>query len=235
MMNCPCDSNNMKYGQIAGSKRVNALIYRCFEYVCEQDQRKFVKKFHTHDSDQVMHTLRELVLGAYLSSGGLQVRHEYAVDSKTPDWSILDEKSMVIGIVELTSFHIDKATENEIEQQLQARGEAWVWRDQKKDNVERLYHRIWKKADEYSALVERLRVPYVVGIFPELQAAVDYQEELCPCLFDKGSGLFEMCRQVSGVLYFEEFAGRWSFKYAPNPNPLQKFDLPSGVFPPEAA
>ena len=56
----------MKYGQIAGSKRVNYAIYRCFEHLCDKDQQRFVRKFREqpHDSDQIMHTFRELILGA---------------------------------------------------------------------------------------------------------------------------------------------------------------------------
>lgn len=129
MMNCSCDPNDMKYGQIAGNNHINALIYRCFEYICEEDEEKFVKKFREqrHELNQVMHTFRELVLGAYLGSSGFKVRHDYVVNTQTPDWCILDEKSMVIGIVELTNFHIDKATENEVKAQLQARGVALVW------------------------------------------------------------------------------------------------------------
>ena len=135
---------------MAGNKHINELIYRCFEYIGEEDKQKFVKEFREqpHDSDQIMHTLRELVLGAYLGSSGFKVRHDCAVDTQTPDWCILDEKSVMTGIVELTNFHIDKATEDEIEAQLKARGVAWVWRDENKDNVDRLYHCIWHKAQE---------------------------------------------------------------------------------------
>ncbi|MFN2183867.1 MAG: hypothetical protein ACK2UU_07740 [Anaerolineae bacterium] len=31
----------MKYGQIAGSKRINAFIYDCFSHLVEEDQQKF--------------------------------------------------------------------------------------------------------------------------------------------------------------------------------------------------
>jgi hypothetical protein len=227
----------MKYGQIAGNKHINGLIYRCFEYIGEEDEQKFVKEFREqpHDSDQIMHTLRELVLGAYLGSSGFKVRHEYAVDTQTPDWCILDEESVVMGIVELTNFHIDKATQDEIEAQLKTRGVAWVWRDENKDNVDRLYHCIWHKAQVYRALVEKLRVPYVVAVFGEFRVAIDFEEEVCPCLFDEEFELFEMYPEVSGVLYFEESSGRYWFSYAHNPNALRVVDLPSGVFPPGAA
>ena len=46
----------MKYGQIAGNKSLNAVIYRCFEYIDEMDVQAFVKKFREQpdDSDQIM-------------------------------------------------------------------------------------------------------------------------------------------------------------------------------------
>jgi hypothetical protein len=45
------DSHHMKYGRIAGNSHINALIYRCFEKICEKDQRAFLKKFR----DQPQH------------------------------------------------------------------------------------------------------------------------------------------------------------------------------------
>lgn len=143
----------MKYGQIAGNKHINVMIYRCFEHICEEDERKFVKKFREQppNGDQIMHTFRELVLGAYLSSNGFEVRYDYMVGTKTPDWCILDDASAVRCIVELTNFHIDKATENKIEKQLQAVGISVGWLGQ---NDNRLYHCIWHKAQVYKTLVE---------------------------------------------------------------------------------
>ena len=82
----------MKYGQIAGSKSVNAAIYRCFEFISETDARSFVKKFATqrHDNDQVMCAFRELILGAFLGSRGLTVESERPIEGKTPDWTIVE-------------------------------------------------------------------------------------------------------------------------------------------------
>lgn len=234
MMNCSCDPSNMKYGQIAGNKHINTCIYRCFEYVCEKDERKFLKEFsqQPHDSDQIMHTVRELVLGAYLASSGLKVRHHYRVDNKTPEWCVLDDKSAVIGIVELTNFHIDKVTENQIEHQWQARGEAWVWLDPK--NVKRLYDHIEAKAGVYSNLVKKLEVPYVIAVFCDFRAPLSFTEEVRFCLSNQHSGPFKIYPEISGLLYFEDHASRYFFNYAHNPSPLRRFDLPSGVFPPEA-
>ncbi len=82
----------MKYGQLAENKKIDTAIYQCFEFICEEDERKFVKKFRQqpHDQSQVLHSFRELILGAFLASNGFEVKHDYAIDNKTPDWSIFD-------------------------------------------------------------------------------------------------------------------------------------------------
>lgn len=221
----------MKYGQIAGSKKVNYAIYYCFEHLCDKDQQRFVKKFREqpHDSDQIMHTFRELILGAYLSSRGFEVRHEYSVESKTPDWCIFDNKSEVIGIVELVNFHIDAVTESEIAKRIKAKGIVVVWRDQNKNNDERLYYCIRDKMQKCQDLIEKLSVPYIIAIYPDFKAATDF-EEVFPCLHHNEFGLFQMYRHVSGVLYFEENAGQYCFRYERNPNALRVVALPSGVF-----
>jgi hypothetical protein len=216
----------MKYGQIGTIKEFNDAIYRCFEHLCYEDQQRFVKKFREqcHDFEQRMHTFGELLLGAYLSSCGFKVRHEYSVESKTPDWCILDNRSAVIGIIDLVNFHRDKATENEIDQ-----GHA-VWsRDNLPKNRDRLYERIWGKMGTYLDLAQTLEVPYVVAVCPDWRAGVKF-EKLIPCLHPDNTGLFQMYQDVSGVLYFEGNLEQYSFRYEQNPNALRSVDLPSGVF-----
>jgi len=229
MMNRRAATTISKYGQIAESEKVNYAIYRCFKHLCREDQQRFVKKFREqpHDSDQIMHTFRELILGAYLSSRGFRVRHEYSVESKTPDWCILDNRSVVVGIVELVNFHIDAVKEGDIAKQIQAKGIAVYWRDENKNNVERLYYRIWDKMQQYQALIEKLRVPYIIAISPDYKVVLDFQEVLS-CLHHNEFGLFQMYRHVSGVIYFEEHGGQYWFRYERNPNALR--DLLGGVF-----
>lgn len=221
----------MKYGQIAGNKKVNHAIYRCFERLCDEDQQRFVKKFREqpHDSDQIMHTFRELILGAYLSSRGFRVRYECSVECKTPDWCILDNRSAVVGIAELVNFHIDALTESNIAEQTRAKPSVvFYWRDKNKNNVERLSYSIQDKMQKYHALTETLRVPYIIGIFLDFKVVVD-TEELRACLYPNDTGLFQMYRHVSGVLYFEENTGQYLFRYEQNPNALRKIELPGGV------
>lgn len=226
--------NNMKYGQIAGNRHLNRLIYRCFEYICEEDERKCVKKLREQPStsDEIMHTVRELILGAYLGSSGFKVRYDCTVDTQTPDWCILDGMSALLGIIELVNFHIDKTTEQQVEKQWQAKGMAIYWRDGNKDNVDRLYRSMLHKAQVYKALVQNLRVPYVIAVFSDFRAAID-SEEIYACLFAKEFGLFEICPEVSGMLYFVETSGRYLFRFTRNPTALRVFDLPHGFFPPE--
>jgi hypothetical protein len=224
---------DMKYGQIAGARQINEFIYRCLEYICEADELKFVKKLREqpHDSHQVMHTLRELIVGAYIGSCGFRVRHEYTIDGRTPDWCILDESLAATGIVESASFHIDQATEMEIRKQIESKKRAFYWRDGNADNIDRLYHVVQHKMQVYRTLAKRLGIPYIVAIYAEIEAAIDFHEELCPCLSDEEFGLFHMYPETSGVLFFEGDSGRYLFSYARNPDALHLIDLPSGVFP----
>jgi hypothetical protein len=207
--------------------QMRAELCRYFEYICEEDQRRFVKKFRdqSNDSDQIMHTYRELILGAYLSVNCLNVRHDYLLHDKTPDWCIFDNTSVVIGFIELTNFHIDKPMESEIKRQIEAQGIALYH----PDNFNRLYHCICYKAEKYQALAKKLHMPYVVAIFGLFEPAVDF-EEVELCIFHKDTGLFKIYPEVSGVLYFRESLGGYLFNYACNPNGLHGFELPSGAF-----
>ena len=119
----------MDYGRIAESSKTNDDIYEYFKHISEDDRRKFVKKFHEqpHDENQVMHTLRELILGAYLVSRGLNVEYDRKIDGKTPDWVILDDAGSLKGIVELVNFHIDKTTEDDIKRQVWDEGSGCYW------------------------------------------------------------------------------------------------------------
>jgi hypothetical protein len=204
------------------------MIYRCFEHIFEADARRFVRTLRDqiHDNEQVMHTFRELVLGAYLGANGYVARYEQSIGGKTPDWCIFDESSSLSGIMELTNFHIDKATESEIKQHLEAKG---IWTGWLPDNVDRLYQRLWRKATRYKSLIAEQGVPYVVGVFGGFEAAVQ-PDELHTCLFDEEHGLFRLCHELSGVLFFEESAGQYTFSYTGNPNALRPIELPSGVF-----
>lgn len=219
----------IKYGQKAGSKRLNDFIYHCFQYLKDSEAEKFVIEFkkQPHDKIQVMHTFRELILGAYLSKIGLQMYHNYNIDSKTPDWCALDNSSHPQCIIELGNFHPDAETSIDIITQIQEKG---IWFNFVKPNTERLYSAIWEKISKYISLTIKYEFSYVVSIFGDFTAIVD-QEELDQCLFDKETGLFELYPEVSGLLYFEESSGVYFFVYKPNPFAKNLMNISCGRFP----
>lgn len=223
----------MKYGQICTNQKINEFIYHCFEFLSEHDEKKFVKQFRSqpHDSDQIMHSFRELVLGAYLVSNGFIIEHDYILNDKTPDWTIFDkeEKEIVVGIVELTNFHLDKQTRDFITEQIKTEGIAAVWRDERKDNFERLYQSVWNKITSYKKLVEKIQTPYIVSVFGSIDAAIDF-EEVTACLKDDVYGLFDKYMWLSGVLYFEELSREYHFRYLANPNCMRSIAIPEGFF-----
>lgn len=218
----------MKYGQIAGNKSINNTIHRCFEYLHEKDVQKFVRKFseQPHDGNQVMHTFRELVLGAYLMSNKFNARYDHPVDSNTPDWCILDDMSRLRGIVELVNFHTKREAETEIQRTFQVRQ---VWVDWMPPNDDRLYQSIWEKARVYKTLIKKHCVPYVIVIFSDFFAAVDINE-LHSCVLHSETGLFKLYPTISGFLFFEEKSGKYYFKYTSNFHSDHKIHLPDCVF-----
>jgi hypothetical protein len=220
---------HMKYGQIAEGNAVNKKIYMCFDYLCEDDKRKFVKKFRDqpHDNEQIMDTFRELILGAYLSSKGLKVRYDYQLHGKTPDWCVIDDNDSLKCVIEMVNFHIDKTTDNEIKSHINNRG---IWVGWLKPNIERIYMNLLRKTDKYVVIVTEQNVPYVVSLFGDFKAAVEI-DEVNRCLFEEHGGLFNDHPILSGVLFFEDAGGdRYKFKYIPNPKTIRKIDLASGEF-----
>jgi hypothetical protein len=224
-------SAGMRYGQLAGSRAINETIYRCLQHICEKDARKFVRKFRAQPANgpHIMHTLRELILGAYLSSKGFLLSYEHRIQGSTPDWCILGEGGRVSCIVEVMNFHIDRETETKLEAESQFPQIACVWEDVDK-NVGRLSTRIRDKAERYSALADRLAAAYVIALFAESTAALDYDEELLPCLFDNESGVFGVYPQLSGVLFFRDTNQGYKFDYINNAGSVTKMNLPSGIF-----
>ena len=216
----------MKYDRIAGNDSINAAIYCCFECLTEADARAFVRKFtdQPHDQDQVMHTFRELILGAFLAANGLAVASERPVAAKTPDWSILDGEDLRC-IVELVNFHTARATEDDIKAHFDARK---LWSGWQKPHADRLYARIREKCVAYKAIAERESVSYVIGVYGDFLAAVD-QEEVEACLHDQEAGLFTSYPDVSGVLFFDDSFARYRFIYLANPQARRPFALPDGV------
>ena len=230
------NQNRKKHGEIIGDKKINEYICYFFEYVCKGNQQRLKRKFRNlkSESSQIMHTLRELILGAHLSASGFRVRYDFVINNQTPDWCILDDDLSVVGIIELLSIHIDRATENEIRQHSELRDNYFYWRDGQKKNIDRLYQKIEKKAQKYSSQAISLEVPYVVAVFGEWELALDFNE-IQSCLFNETTGLFSMYPEISGVLYFvDQNPLRYLFYYSENPSSLRPITMPTGVFPPES-
>lgn len=221
------------YGQIAESQAINAFIYRCFEELGENEQRIFVNKFRRqpHDRPEVMHTFRELILGAFLHAAGFPARYEKRLLGKTPDWVIVDADGTPLAIVELVNIHIDFKTELYLQKQRQ-RGAAVMSyrRDGNANNPLRLYKSLQKKAEDYQELVTDLNLPYVITAFGGFETAFDGADVLA-CVEEEPGGLFALNPHVSGVLYFEENGGRYNFQYFGSPVSRRRLELPAGDFP----
>jgi hypothetical protein len=103
-----------EYGKISGNSSINQCIYQCFKYIRKEDQKKFLKKFrkNPHDSDEIMHIFRELILGAYLGYNNLKIRYEFNIDGQTPDWSVVTNNSKSECIIELVNFHMTMQQKN---------------------------------------------------------------------------------------------------------------------------
>jgi hypothetical protein len=208
----------MDYGVIAAGTNVNAAIHRCFEFIPESETRRFVKWFREqpHDETQVMHTFRELVVGAYLGSQGMSVRASPNIAGKTPDWYISENI-----VLEVLTLHASKELEDDINRQLKAKGIASYWAP---DNTKRLFDRIRDKATAYQNILGNR--PYVVAVFGEIQVDIEMRE-LHDCVFDKYN-LFANCPHLTGVVLFVERNAVYSFKYVPNPTATNPFDFPEG-------
>lgn len=220
-----------KYGQIDESNRINEAIYDCFSLINEKEQKKFVKKFKDipHTQIQIMHTFRELILGAYLSANSFQVEYEHNFDGETPDWSILDNYSNIIVILEMVYHHLDMNTTSNILAQKEAGKKAIGYIPHSKDpKFLRLYSRVQNKASRYKKLAEKINIPYVVAVFMDFTSVVDVQETK-DCLMGGDEPLFSLYPDLSGVLYFEESnGGSYFFSFIENPYALRKVVIPSG-------
>lgn len=220
----------MNYGKIAASDSVNTAIYNCFSHLSEATARAYVEKFaeQPHDQDQVKHTFRELILGAFLASNGFVVESDRRIDGKTPDWTILEYGDPKC-IVEVTTFHTNKDTKDAIQTHLATAGFAWVYQP---DHTGRLYQSIQTKYTVYKDIVETNNLPYIAGVFLDFDAAVN-PEQIDACLFDKEAGLFAAYHYVSGVLTFTETIATYEFTYLCNPHALRPYSLPGGALGPD--
>ncbi len=217
---------------IAGNNLENDIVNLCFKYISEEDAKLFTRKFsqQSNDSVQIKHTLRELILGAYISSQGYRVKAEFNYYGKTPDWCIMDDKKNIISIIELTNFHIDKGTENIINHNLKNKKPTWYWRDGNKDNIKRLYQNFCNKAQVYRQLVKADCLPYIIAVFIDSLCLID-SDELKSILYNNNTGLFNLYPEITSVIVFNKGNGTYLFNNYYNPNELKIIQLMDGIFP----
>jgi hypothetical protein len=217
----------MKYGQIMEIKEENEWIYYCFKFISDLEAQKFVKKFkeQPHDNVQIYHTYGELILGAYLSKNGFRVVYEHIIDSKTPDWCILDDNSQLQCIIELATLHHDVETNANLFRafQKEINGVSLGRR-----NAERLYQAIDRKASIYKSIANQYDVPFILSLVSMLGSIK--LEELDECLSDNETGLFKKYPEVSGFLLCRESRGIYLFTFEPNPYSRRVVNIPSGQF-----
>src|SRR5258708_599383 len=105
----------MQFGEIAGNRSINAMIYQCFKALDERDKQAFVKKFREqmNDAYQVMHTFRELVAGAFVAGQRFLPAYEPEIDNQTPDWRFIGLDSVPTLILDVVNFHPDKKTDDQ--------------------------------------------------------------------------------------------------------------------------
>lgn len=220
-----------EYEKISDNLSINQCIYHCFKYICKEDQKKFLKKFRKipHDSNEIMHIFRELILGAYLGYNNLKIRYEFNINGQAPDWSVVTNNSKSDCMIELVNFHIDKETEKQIKAHIEKSRMFFCWRDQNKDNLDRLHQSILYKIQKYRKLASELKIPYIISLYIDFMIKVDI-DEVKECIFEKGINLFKNYPEVSGLLCFRESNGRYIFKYLQNQYALNKVEIQDGIF-----
>ena len=93
------------------------------------------------------------------------------------------------------------------------------------DNVGSLYQKLHAKAETYEKLVTHHGAASIVSIFGDMNAAVE-TDELEEALYEAyGGGLFAKTPSLSGVIYFQENAGIYGFRYFNNSASLRTLHI----------
>ena len=209
---------NLPYCHLAGNTRINARINQLLPLLAAEDRRKFLKKFRSEAGEQAAHTFRELLLGVFLLKNGFIAHYEVLIDGKTPDWLLYVSDGKLLAVVDQLTFHQAKQIDDEMNQAVRA-GSSWSgWLP---DNAGRLYQRLQAKAEVYERLTTQHAAANIVAIFGDISAVVE-PDELEEVLHRSyGGGVFAKAPWLSGVIYFQEAAGRYPFQYFANPVALR--------------
>jgi hypothetical protein len=211
--------------EITGYPAIDDWVNHFLPHLRTEDQAKFRKKFRQQKDagDQLLHTLRELILGGYLAKKGFKVQYEPNINNQTPEWAIVNPDLKVIAIVELTNFHGDARTEGEIKQALSAGG---LWIGYLPPSGGKLYDRLREKCAKYKNLANDIDVPYIVAVEIEFGTTVN-GEELSDILNNPEHGLFKLYPEVSGLVVFID-GSAYYMHYQENPNAMRPFQIPEG-------
>jgi len=216
---------NPIYGPHVRNLRVIARITQLLPLLEQEDQRKFQKKFRSESAEQVTHTFRELVLGAFLLNSGFIARYEVEVSNKTPDWLLHGVGGEVLAVIDQLTFHQSRELDDEMNRTVRA-GSAGAW--WLPDNGSRLYQKLHAKAETYEALATQLKASSVVAIFGDAKAVVETDELQDVLQIAYGGGLFANAPWLSGVLYFEEAHGNYNFRYFKNSAAVRPLSIADG-------
>lgn len=219
--------DTVEYEVIAGNDSVDRMIRKCLGIIHPDDVPRFRKKFkrQPHDGDQVMHTFRELILGAYLCESGFTARYDRKIDGKTPDWTILHPDGRIRALVELTNFHCDEANDKRVRKDLDQGRPSFMF---PRCNVPRLRPKLDQKAQRYMALATSHGAAYVVAVFGDFLAVLkDAEIEAC---LRGDDGLLIQYHALSGVLSFQE-SGGYRFRYFSNSGAQAPLTIPDGFVP----
>ncbi len=214
-----------KVKTLAGIDSISPRINQLLSLLDEEDQRKFVKKFHGESAEQAAHTLKELVLGAFLLKNGFIARYEILIDGKTPDWIIYGSAGQIQVVVDQLTFHQAKHIDNQMNQPLLT-GSARSW--WLPNNTDRLYQKLIAKANSYEKLSNQHAAACLVSVFGDINAVVERDELEDTLHRSYEGGVFAQTQSLSGVIYFQAGAGTYDFSYFSNPSALRPVKVPEG-------
>ena len=203
----------------------NTHLYTLLRKINPDDVQIFVEKLTTQPLDTRFHTYRELLIGAHLCEHGLQVRYEHQIDSKTPDWSLLNIEGFPKEVIDVFTLHQRRDKDIEITTSLKQHNSYAGWITVPPEHV---YRKLSDKAGQYSVLTEQYDIPFVLALFVDFKASVE-QEEVRHVLFDLHGGWFKTSPHISGLVYSRIRNFQFEFRFFSNPYAMRKSALESQV------
>lgn len=202
----------------------NAHLQNLIRHLHPDDIAPFVEKLTTQRLRERFHTYRELLLGVHLRQCGVDFRYEQTIGGKTPDWSLHRDEHQLLEVIDVLTLHQRNEKEKDISTTILSNGSWTGWIGIPPDHI---YRKLTDKAGQYSELVCKAKVPYVLAVFGEFVASLS-PEDIQHVLYVQHDGWFKTSPEVSGVIYFREKNCSFEFKYFPNPTALYSSTVLSG-------